>query len=487
MSLSRAEALTDRTVAGPSACISGARDHDLQTLLVALLLGGAVLMGMAADSALLTFVGASVAIFAALMFPSIGLATLAFMVPLQPPEVFSPFGFHAVLVVGILGGCILRLPIERPRLRMNALVFLLLGWLAFVTVQVLPELLTAYSDTQGAFVLGQFKQILIGFGAVMAAGLVLSQRSPYPSIAAGLVSAALAGILAIVSAAGLDVGSPLSHLMAESIGGLRASGPFGNSNYFGFFAATAITAAAGLVVGGKSRRARSLALAACALLGVALALSYSRGALIAFAVGAVSLAFLRNRFLGFVVLGAALVAIVVGYPAFLQLRLDVTFGSIGDDAYLAAELSDLERARAGLAGIQLFLSSPMFGVGFGQFHFLTASIVGDQAVTFSHNWYVNVLAEQGIVGGFIWALLVVAIVRSLRSRPVFPRSVGAAVLVVYLVGSLFAEPPTSFQSSGFALLLVTAALVSDWSVSSMDHEQPIRAAPTPTFRPRRQR
>lgn len=463
-SASKAEALSERSGGGASAYILTARADDHHTLLVALLIGGSILAGMAADFGPLTAAGASIAVFAGLISPSVGLATLAFMMSLQPPAIFSPFGFHAVLIVAILLGCVYRLPFARPRLRMGAPAFLLLAWMLYVTAQQFPDVIFGYPDRQGEFVAGQFKQVLTGVGAVIAAGLVLSQRRPYPFLVAGLASALLAGMLAIATFAGLDAGSPLKHLLAQSGVGLRASGSFGNANYFGICEAAALTAALGWVVWARSRRARSLLITTCAVIGVALALSFSRGALVAFAAGVVSLAFVRNRILGAAVLVLAIVAVVIWYPTFLQLRLGFTFGSAGPDAYLASDESDFERVQAGLAGLQLFTSSPLFGIGFGHYHFLSAPIVGNQAATFSHNWYFGLLAEQGAVGAVLWFLLLLTTVMKLRSRPPFPRSIGLAILVVYVVGSLFTEPPTSFQTSGFALLVLVAALASDWSV-----------------------
>lgn len=63
-----------------------------------------------------------------------------------------------------------------------------------------------------------------------------------------------------------------------------------------------------------------------------------------------------------------------------------------------ADASSMERYEAWLAGIEMFRASPLFGVGFGQFteyHFLTA-----------HNTVILVLAELGIVGTFIFSMLV---------------------------------------------------------------------------------
>ena len=67
------------------------------------------------------------------------------------------------------------------------------------------------------------------------------------------------------------------------------------------------------------------------------------------------------------------------------------------------------------------------------------------------------------MGVAIWALLLIALVNALRTRPTFPRSMGLGVLGAYAVGSLFLEAPTSFQTSAFPILVIVAALVSDWT------------------------
>ncbi len=69
----------------------------------------------------------------------------------------------------------------------------------------------------------------------------------------------------------------------------------------------------------------------------------------------------------------------------------------GGDRDDAAD-SSLERYEAWSAGIDMFRGSPVWGVGFGQFndyHFLTA-----------HNTLILALAELGIVGAFLFSMLV---------------------------------------------------------------------------------
>lgn len=106
-----------------------------------------------------------------------------------------------------------------------------------------------------------------------------------------------------------------------------------------------------------------------------------------------------------------------------------------------ADSSSLERYEAWLAGLDMFRGSPLWGVGFGQFtdyHFLTA-----------HNTLILVLAELGIVGAFLFSMLLwlsiktplVAIARY-RGRPEarVAEIWGVALLasmIAILSGSLF--------------------------------------------------
>ena len=104
---------------------------------------------------------------------------------------------------------------------------------------------------------------------------------------------------------------------------------------------------------------------------------------------------------------------VVIYPAFLNARLNVSYGDASDpNATIGQNESDLTRRIVFGAGISLFESSPIGGVGFGQFQFLSPLHVSGSDVTYPHNAYLRILAEQGILGvaAFI-ALLGVALLR----------------------------------------------------------------------------
>jgi O-antigen ligase len=156
------------------------------------------------------------------------------------------------------------------------------------------------------------------------------------------------------------------------------------------------------------------------------------------------------------------VGALVVYPAFVEWRLVNLTGSASAAAFEVMARSDEGRLAGVLAGLPLFLSSPIVGVGFGQYLAASVEVFGSQAVLGAHNWYVYVLAEQGVVGITLWLIVLVAVVAELRNRPSAPRRVGFAVFSSLAVASLFLEAPTSFQTVALPSLFLVAALVSDW-------------------------
>ena len=292
---------------------------------------------------------------------------------------------------------------------------------------------------------------------------MLYRRNPLPFIAVGLSGAVLSAVLAIATSVDPAIGPPISGLIAQANLSDRAIGSFGNPNYFGTFQAVATITAVGWMVNARSTRVRFVLLATAGVLAAALLLSLSRGGMIALAGGLACLVFATGRTRAAVLIGAGLaVASVVLFPAFVDWRLTITAGSATADTFAALAQSDAGRLAAVLAGPQLFLTSPIFGVGWAHYSAMSAQFAGPGVALGAHNWYLSVLAEGGLVGITLWALLLVALVLALRTRRTFPRSMGFGVLGAYAVGSLFLDAPASFQTSALALLVIVAALAGDW-------------------------
>jgi len=381
------------------------------------------------------------------------------MAPLKAPPVPA---FGTVLVAAVLLGSILRLPVDRPRPSLPAPLALCLAFVLYVAVQQLPDMLDGYRGAEGYLVGSLFLQLLTCAGAVVATGVVLAGRDPLPMFVALLASAAFAAVLAIAGASG-SVGGPLANLVARPDGLARAVGPFGNPNYFGQFLASAVALAAAWWAVSRSWRVRWMLLSVLILIGVGLTLSLSRGGFVALLGGLAAATLVRNRRLGLATICVGAVVVLVAYPAFVEWRLGGPSGPEAQAALASLARSDGARLGGVLAGVPLFLSSPMVGVGFGHYSFETVILAGAPVPIAAHNWYMNVLGELGIVGIALWLGVLAAVAVGLRSRPEAARSIGAAAFGTLVIGSAFLEPPASFQASALTIGVLAAALVGDWS------------------------
>jgi len=185
--------------------------------------------------------------------------------------------------------------------------------------------------------------------------------------------------------------------------------------------------------------------------GAALFFSWSRGAWMGFAAGmAVLILFWpRKRVYGVLLLGLVLVLILMGLgmgllPEVVSTRLigfsddfslgDVRGADINDDNY-----SVLERQAHWQAGLNMLRDDVLLGVGFGNYAVAYPSyalINWPDALGHAHNYYINVLAEMGILGLiaylFFWITVLWQTIRSL-SQLVWPdRGIVLGLLAVWV-------------------------------------------------------
>ena len=435
--------------------------EDRWLLLAAGAISGGIVAGMYVGSGLLMTVAAVAALIAGLVVPPLGLLVVAFLGPLRPPPVIPAPGFNMLLVGAILLGSVYRLPLSRNRLFVSPPLLLLCAFVLYIFVQQLPDMAAGYAGARSHDTGFLFFQLLTGLGAVVAAGFVLRGRSPYPFFVALLISATFSAILGILTGGGGGSYAQLENILSTSDIGGRATGPFGNPNAYGQFLAYGVALAAGWIASTGSYRIRTGLLVAVAIMGYAISLSLSRGAIAALLAGLVALAFARSRRVGSLAAGVALLLVVVGYPLFVQNRLTTELGSASSAAVEELNQSDEGRLDAVLAGPELFATSPIFGIGFGEYKYASASVTEQGGGLVAHNWYGTVLAEQGLLGIVLWLLMLVMVATWLRSLPARPRSFGFAMLAATVVGCLFLQPPTSFQMSVMPILVLTGVLVGD--------------------------
>ncbi|MFN8619367.1 MAG: O-antigen ligase family protein [Chloroflexota bacterium] len=425
------------------------------------LLSAVISIGIVVGSPTLSAGGAILAIAASLMAPMVGLMVLAFVAPLLWAPVLPTPGLTMMLAGATLLGAIFRLPLERPRLTVHPLLVVVMSFVIFVFVRQLPSLLGGYQTPQEYFTGALMIKLVTALLVIMAGSIVLKDRSPYPVMASLLAAAVLVVIVALT-----ETGEPglLGNLVARSseISG-RSSGPFTDPNEFGLYVAGALTLAIGWLLARPSRWTRLLLVAVSLVLGWGLIASMSRTGLAAAAAGIVTLAFSRSRRTGFAVLGALIVVGLLLYPLLIQARVANSTGAATESqlvAQVGLEQSDASRLAFVLSGPRVFLSAPLFGIGLGAFIFET----GHSA----HNYYMTVAAEQGIVGFILWMAMLIGGIATLSRRPPVPRAVGLAVMLVFVVGSLFLNPPEEEQSLLFFVIVFVAALVADWRTGAAD-------------------
>lgn len=414
----------------------------LYLAVVALSIGQAAFLLIAAAAAI------------ALVWPGVGLATLALILPMREPDLFQPLYVVSIVLGSTAFGCLLRLPGDPHELPVRPAIVLAVGYAVYTVISVVPTV-SGYPVAWAPTAALEALRIVSGLGIFLVAGYLFRSIPWRPVIAIALLGASLAAVLALL---------PFWHIgPLGSLAGLlnpqatdRASGGFSNANYLGFLAAQASLLAMGCW-SITPPRYRPLLAVALASLVTATVVSFSRSAYIGTVVGVLVLALLRSRRIALVVAIVAAILAVVLYPTFLEARL--AGNEVLDPSVIAARAqSENWRSLAFAAGISIFLTEPIFGVGYGVFQHLSPPYIGASPATFSHDAYVQILAEQGLVGVLMVATVLVSLAVSLvrSSHPL--RSAGIAMGCGYLVQSFFINSTTSIQISGLLCLTLAAAL-----------------------------
>ena len=247
-------------------------------------------------------------------------------------------------------------------------------------------------------------------------------------------------------------------------GALRAFGHFDQPNPFAGYLTTILPLAVCMALcRANPAPFRWLALGASALMVVGIGLSQSRGAWLGAAVAAVCLllawsGYTRRLLIPCVLVGALLLALAVSgaLPASLTDRLSQAVSYFGVFDVRNVEVTSdnwavVERMAHWQAGWSMFLDHPWLGVGAGNYaqaypqYYVSTWL---EPLGHAHNYYINMLAELGVVGGAVLLVILViafkqfggALVASEGEAGTFWRAVLAGVfggLVVFCVHNLF--------------------------------------------------
>ncbi|MDQ3758441.1 MAG: O-antigen ligase family protein [Actinomycetota bacterium] len=350
-----------------------------------------------------------------ILFPAAALAVLGFVAIARWPVVGIALIVAAVpltrLAFPALGG-LQPLTVLLPVLAVALFAYVLLvarrehrlhhrGIVPAVGAFLLVATVSALQGIDSRESLGQLAVLLSGGALLLAVLQACRERSDLLVVAVGICLA-----LVIASVHGLIQQSGGEFDQSSSIGGDivgRVSGTFGHPNQYAGFLAVLIPVAVAIALSKAfPSRMRWLAGGAVALALPALTLSYARGAIGGLIVGSVVwLAIVRPR-VAWVVVVAMIAAGVISAPSLLKERLsDVGTSQV-------ALRSDLWRSALGV-----YSESPVLGVGIDNFSEAYESLPStveaasqrrllhnEQVLVPPHanNLYLNVLAEQGLVG-----------------------------------------------------------------------------------------
>ena len=252
-----------------------------------------------------------------------------------------------------------------------------------------------------------------GIGLLLAAvGLTRDSPDLVRHLARTCVAAAAVLGLATLAAVAMEWSAAgyAAAFLARYLSGERFALHVADMNAAGsWYALAAVTATALAIL---STRHRAAAAAALAVIGVAIWLTGSRSAYLAVTVGAFVLALGQQRWplnrRQMVTIAGLLVLLLVAGAIASDWRASAT-GSTSTSARLRSQFI--------VATVRMFASAPVFGVGIGRYFDRSPEFMSEELRMLygnenAHNYFAQTFAELGVIGGVLFAWLVVALIRS---------------------------------------------------------------------------
>jgi O-antigen ligase len=359
------------------------------------------------------------------------------------------------ILVGLLAVAWLARGVRRSDIRMAAAapVFALLGLIALALLSV------GYADDRAAAFKESVKWIELLLAALIVVDLVRDRASALwvigPLFAAGAVEAAYGAFQ-------YATGSGPEFFAVQ--GALRAFGHFEQPNPFAGYLTTILPLALAMTLSpGVPKSFRWFSVVCGAILVGGIGLSQSRGAWLGAAVAILVLALTWSHATRRLLLPAGFVAGLAMAMAFAGLLPPSILDRVGQAAeyfgifdvrtvaLTPQNFAVVERMAHWQAGWYMFLDQPWFGVGAGNYgdaydrYFISG---WPEALGHAHNFYLNMLAELGVIGGAVFLLAGVVTFRTLAGpliasaaqaqsiwRAILAGVVGG--LVVFCVHNLF--------------------------------------------------
>jgi len=234
-------------------------------------------------------------------------------------------------------------------------------------------------------------------------------------------------IISMLGAAGLAL---YQHIRAEGL--IRARSTFIDSNYFNLYLLPVIAVAFYRIFDERAFIKKLIAVAATIVLIVAVVFTFSRGGMIGLATVLLLLALnAKRKFLAFLILGVIITIFMTYMPYYFQEKLELKEENPVTSTYRRILLLK--------GGWRMFLDKPLTGVGVGNFYWNTGKYAGVSA-GYAHDMYIEVAAELGLVGIFLFMGIIFLTLRDLRKITKMVKSTSlknyAQGLYVGLIGFL---------------------------------------------------
>lgn len=291
-----------------------------------------------------------------------------------------------------------------------------------LSVALIGFILIASLSAYNAYSMAAFITEIIKWGQIFVLVLIIPNTSRLEWIVGGVL---LSGVLqAVIGIWQFQGGSGAPNLWILDFQNFRAFGTFGQPNPFGSFMALLLPLASGLtlatLLAAWQRKSWQLLSLSMVLGGIALILalglfvSWSRGAWIGALGGLAAMLWVlpKKRWQGTAILlcgavvafggiqlgilPASLVDRAVGFTEDFSGFQDVRGLTIDDDNFAV-----IERLAHWQSAIEMNKASPWLGVGFGNYEVAYsdfALINWQNPLGHAHNYYLNLLAETGIIG-----------------------------------------------------------------------------------------
>ncbi len=382
---------------------------------------------------------------------------LYYMMPFLPYRtlrdrfIYLPLGGNAltILVVAVIAGAL----IHGKRLPRSPMF---LTWLVFaVYLYISMWIGSVFGHAPAPLWLGSdnfvtWKDYMLLPLIFVAAGLVVEDRRAVRTVIVLLG----VSLLAVDRSA---LGESLAHSWGAFDENKRSSGPLAyGANQLAAFLAQFAMFFWGLAQFMTKARVKLACYGMVALTLLATMYTFSRGSYAAVIATVVVLGLVKDRKL-LLVAGLFLLTWQAIVPKAVTERVTMT-----KDANGHLEASAEERVELWRQAEQMFLSSPVIGYGFSTFQFGQHT----DNLKDTHNWYVKVLVETGIVGGMIALVLLAQMVAAgyrlfREARDPLYQGLGLGLLLAVCscaVANLFGDRWTYIEINGLLWVLVATAL-----------------------------